>query len=29
VLVADTAGSVRSFTIAELLPEVFTPDQLG
>jgi cytidine deaminase len=29
VLVADTAGSIRSFTIAELLPEVFTPDQLG
>jgi cytidine deaminase len=29
VLVGDTAGSIRSFTIAELLPEVFTPDQLG
>jgi cytidine deaminase len=29
VLVVDTAGSIRSFTIAELLPEAFTPDQLG
>ncbi len=29
VLVANTTGSIRSFTIAELLPEVFTPDQLG
>ena len=29
VLVGDTAGSIRSFTIAELLPEVFTPDKLG
>jgi len=29
VIVADTAGTVRSFTIAELLPEGFTPDQLG
>jgi cytidine deaminase len=27
--VADTAGHVRTFTIAELLPEGFTPDQLG
>ena len=29
VLVADTAGNVRVFTIAELLPEGFTPNQLG
>ncbi len=29
VLVADTAGHVRSFTIDELLPAGFTPDQLG
>lgn len=29
VIVADTAGHVRTFTIAELLPEAFTPDQLG
>jgi cytidine deaminase len=29
VIVADTAGHVRTFTIAELLPEGFTPDQLG
>jgi cytidine deaminase len=29
VLVADTAGNVRTFTIAELLPEGFTPDQIG
>ncbi len=29
VLVADTKGDVRSFTIAELLPAGFTPDQLG
>ncbi len=29
VLVADTDGNVRTFTIAELLPEGFTPDQLG
>jgi cytidine deaminase len=29
VLVADLEGNVRSFTIAELLPEGFTPDQLG
>jgi cytidine deaminase len=29
VIVADTAGNVRTFTIAELLPEGFTPDQLG
>jgi len=29
VIVADTAGHVRTFTIAELLPAGFTPDQLG
>jgi cytidine deaminase len=29
VLVADTAGHVRSYTIADLLPESFTSDQLG
>lgn len=29
VIVADTEGSVRTFTIAELLPEGFTPGQLG
>jgi cytidine deaminase len=29
VLVADTEGHVREFTIAELLPAGFTPDQLG
>jgi cytidine deaminase len=29
VIVADTAGNVRRFTIGELLPEGFTPDQLG
>lgn len=29
VLVADTAGRVQAFTIAELLPAGFTPDQLG
>ena len=29
VIVADTAGNVRTFTIAELLPEGFTPNQLG
>jgi cytidine deaminase len=28
VLVADTQGNVRPFTIAQLLPEAFTPDQL-
>jgi len=28
VLVADTEGNVRTFTIAELLPAGFTPDQL-
>lgn len=29
VIVADTSGHVRTFTIAELLPEGFTPEQLG
>jgi len=29
VIVADTEGRVRTFTIAELLPAGFTPDQLG
>jgi cytidine deaminase len=29
VIVADLEGGVRTFTIAELLPEGFTPDQLG
>jgi cytidine deaminase len=29
VIVADLDGHVRTFTIAELLPEGFTPDQLG
>jgi cytidine deaminase len=29
VLVADTQGSVRAFTVAQLLPEGFTPEQLG
>jgi cytidine deaminase len=29
VIVADTAGNTRTFTIAELLPAGFTPDQLG
>jgi cytidine deaminase len=29
VIVADVAGNVRTFTIAELLPVGFTPDQLG
>jgi cytidine deaminase len=29
VLVADTEGHVRIFTIDELLPAGFTPDQLG
>jgi len=29
VIVADTDGHVRTFTIAELLPAGFTPDQLG
>jgi cytidine deaminase len=29
VIVADLDGNVRTFTIAELLPHGFTPDQLG
>jgi cytidine deaminase len=29
VIVADLDGHVRTFTVAELLPEGFTPDQLG
>jgi cytidine deaminase len=29
VIVADTAGHTRTYTIAELLPDGFTPDQLG
>lgn len=29
VIVADLAGNQRSFTIDELLPEGFTPEQLG
>jgi cytidine deaminase len=29
VIVADTEGSARIFSIAELLPEGFTPGQLG
>jgi cytidine deaminase len=29
VIVADRDGHVRTFTIAQLLPEGFTPDQLG
>jgi len=29
VIVADLDGHVRNFTIAELLPEGFTPEQLG
>jgi cytidine deaminase len=29
VIVSDTAGNMRVFTIAQLLPEGFTPDQLG
>jgi cytidine deaminase len=29
VLVADLEGHIRSFTIAELLPAGFTPEQLG
>ena len=29
VIVADTAGNACTYTIAELLPEAFTPDQLG
>ena len=29
VIVSDLDGNVRTFTIAELLPAGFTPDQLG
>ena len=29
VIVADTSGRMQAFTIAELLPAGFTPDQLG
>ncbi|MBN1659397.1 MAG: cytidine deaminase [Anaerolineae bacterium] len=29
VIVADTEGQSRTYTIAELLPDSFTPDQLG
>lgn len=29
VIVADLEGGVRTFTITDLLPEGFTPDQLG
>jgi len=29
VIIADTAGNTQTFTIAELLPAGFTPDQLG
>lgn len=29
VIVADMAGHVRTFLIADLLPQGFTPDQLG
>ena len=29
VIVADLEGNARTFTIARLLPEGFTPDQLG
>ena len=29
VIVADIEGKVRTFTIADLLPAGFTPDQLG
>ncbi len=29
VIVADTSGNVRTFTITELLPAGFTPEQLG
>jgi cytidine deaminase len=29
VIVADTSGNMRTFTIDELLPEGFTSDQLG
>jgi cytidine deaminase len=29
VIVADTEGGSRTYTIADLLPDSFTPDQLG
>ncbi len=29
VIVADTAGHIRTFTLDQLLPEAFTPEQLG
>ena len=29
VIIADTAGKAHTYTIAELLPEAFVPDQLG
>jgi len=29
VIVADTAGHIRRFALSELLPEGFTPEQLG
>jgi cytidine deaminase len=29
VIIADTAGRAHTYTIAELLPEAFVPDQLG
>jgi cytidine deaminase len=29
VIVADTAGSAHAYTIAELLPDSFTPEQLA
>ena len=29
VIVADTTGKTRTYMIAELLPDSFTPDQLG
>jgi cytidine deaminase len=29
VIVTDAADNIRTFTIAELLPEAFTPEQLG
>lgn len=29
VIVADTAGHIRTFTLDRLLPEAFTPEQIG
>ena len=29
VIIADTAGKAHTYTIAELLPEAYVPDQLG